>query len=71
MHIVRPNGSGRMERLFYSVPEVSEMVGISQKTVYRLLKRGLLSSSNALRHKRISRASIDNFVSTTCKGGGR
>ena len=63
------NGSSR---LFYSVGEVSEMFGISDKSVYRLLDRGLLRSSNALRHKRISKASIDEFVAkTTNNGGGR
>jgi len=70
MQIVRPNGSGRVERLFYSVPEVSEMMAISRKSVYRLLARGLLKSSNALWHKRISRASIDEFIATTVNNGG-
>lgn len=65
------NGSERVGRMLYSVSEVSEMFGISTKSVYRLLARGLLQSSNALRHKRISRASIDMFMATTCNGGGK
>jgi predicted DNA-binding protein (UPF0251 family) len=60
------NGSTRM---FYSVVEVSEMFGISQKSVYRLLERGLLKCSSALRHKRITKGSIDEFVANTAKGG--
>lgn len=64
------NGSGRVERVFYSVPEVSEMFGVSNKSVYRLLARGLLKSSSALRHKRISRASIEEFMTTTVNNGG-
>ena len=60
------NGS---PRLFYSVGEVSEMFGISNKSVYRLLDRGLLKSSNALRDKRISKTSIDEFVAKTTCGG--
>jgi len=64
------NGSGRLERLFYTVPEVSEMFAISSKSVRRLLARGLLKSSSALRHKRISRASIEEFMSTTVNNGG-
>jgi len=60
------NGS---PRLFYSVGEVSEMFGISNKSVYRLLDRGLLKSSNALRHKRISKTSIDEFVAKTTSDG--
>jgi len=71
MKIVKPNGSGRVERLLYSVPEVAGLFGISEKSVYRLLARGLLKSSNALRHKRISQASIDEFISTTTNGGGK
>jgi hypothetical protein len=67
---VFPNGSERVGRVFYSAAEVGEMFGISNKSVYRLLDRGLLKSSNALRHKRISRASIDEFIAKTT-GGGR
>jgi len=61
------NGSGRV---FYTVPEVSVMFGISQKSVYRLLDRGLLKSSSALRHKRIPQSSIDAFTTTTVNNGG-
>lgn len=64
------NGSGRMERVFYSVSEVAEMFGVSTKSIRRLLARGLLKSSSALRHKRISRTSIDEFMNTTVNNGG-
>jgi hypothetical protein len=64
------NGSERMGRVFYPASEVGEMFSISTKSVYRLLDRGLLKSSNAIRHKRISRASIDEFIANTT-GGGR
>jgi len=63
------NGSGRVERLCYTVSEVSEMLAVCEKSVYNLLARGLLKSSSALRHKRITKASIDEFISTTCNGG--
>jgi len=66
----RPNGSGRVERLFYSVPEVAEMFGVCEKSVYRLLERGLLQSSNALRHKRIPRSSLESFMAKTVNNGG-
>jgi excisionase family DNA binding protein len=56
--------------MLYSASEVSEMLGISAKSVYRLLDRGLLKSSSALRHKRISKASIDEFIARTTGGGG-
>jgi len=61
------NGSTRM---FYSVVEVAEMFGISRKSVYRLLDRGLLKSSGALRHKLISRRSVEEFLNTTTNDGG-
>jgi excisionase family DNA binding protein len=60
------NGSARV---FYTVAEVSEMFGISRKSVYRLLARGLLKSSTALRHKMIPRSSVEGFLSTTNDGG--
>jgi excisionase family DNA binding protein len=56
-------------RVFYTVAEVADMFGISRKSVYRLLDRGLLKSSSALRHKMISRRSVEEFLSTTSNGG--
>jgi excisionase family DNA binding protein len=70
VRISNVNGSERIERMLYSASEVSEMLGISAKSVYRLLDRGLLKSSSALRHKRISKASIDEFIARTTGGGG-
>lgn len=61
------NGSSRR---LYSVEEVAEMFGVCNKSVYRLLARGHLKASSALRHKKISRESIDEFVRTTT-GGAR
>jgi len=66
-NVTSPNGSGRV---FYTVPDVAVMFGISQKSVYRLLERGLLKSSSALRHKRIPQSSIDAFTTTTVNNGG-
>ena len=54
-----------LERLFYTVPEVAVMLAVSNNSIYRLLERGLLKSSCALRHKRITRESISEFVRTT------
>ena len=56
--------------MFVSVGEVSESFGISPKSVYRLLDRGLLKSSSALRHKLILKSSVDEFVAATVKNGG-
>ncbi len=54
-------------RIFLSVQEVAQLFGTSTKTVYRLLDRGLLKSSSALRHRMILRASVDEFVAKTVK----
>ena len=54
------------QRIFLSATEVALLMGISKKTVYRLLARGLLKSSSALRHKMILRASVAEFVAQTC-----
>jgi predicted DNA-binding protein YlxM (UPF0122 family) len=61
------NGS---PRYFYSVGEVADLFGISRKSVYRLLARGILKSSTALRHKMISVRSIQEFSNTTVNNGG-
>ena len=42
--------------------ETSAMLGLSYISVHRLLKRGLLKSSSALRHKLISRQEIERFL---------
>src|SRR5437016_4590162 len=39
-------------RLAFSVKEVALILGVSEKTVRRLVQRGLLRSSKALRHLR-------------------
>ena len=54
------------QRIFLSTAEVALLLGTSKKTVYRLLARGLLKSSSALRHKMILRSSLDEFVAQTC-----
>jgi len=38
-------------RLAYSMREAAEAIGVSYITIHRLLKRGLLKSSSALRTK--------------------
>ena len=65
-----PKACTTAPRIFVSVGEVSESFGVSPKSVYRLLERGLLKSSSALRHKLILKSSVDEFVATTVKNGG-
>jgi predicted DNA-binding protein YlxM (UPF0122 family) len=62
------NGLGQ-DALLYPVSKVAEMFSVSRKSVHRALKRGLLESSSAFRHKMITRSSIEKFMSTTSNGG--
>jgi len=52
-------------RLAYSVNETAAMLGISEKSVRRLVARGLLRSSKALRHLLIARTEIERFLADT------
>jgi len=50
--------------LFVTVKQASVLLKVSQKSIYRLLDRGLLKASPALRHKRITVSSINAFAAT-------
>lgn len=52
-------------RMAYSVRETADLLGVSYMTVHRLLKRGLLHSSSALRHKLIPASEIERFLKDT------
>lgn len=54
-----------LPRLAYSVRETAEVLGVSHKTVLRLLQRGLLKSSGAMRHKMIPVKEIERFLRET------
>jgi len=68
MREIKENGLGH-DTLLYPVSKVAEMFSVSKKSVHRLLKRGLLQSSSAFRHKMVTRASIEKFMSSTSNGG--
>lgn len=51
-----------LPRLAYTMREAAEILGISYITVHRLLKRGHLRSSGAIRNKVIPRAEIERFL---------
>ena len=57
--------SRQSPRLAYSTQEVAAMLNISTKTVRRLVCRGLLKPSRALRHLRFSREEVQHFLATT------
>jgi hypothetical protein len=60
-------GSGKLPRLAYSVDETAEILGISGASVRRLIVRGLLRCSVAIRHKMISRTEIERFLKETTR----
>jgi len=57
-----------LPRLAYSMRETAAILGVNYQTVYRLLKRGLLKSSSALRTKLIPKTEIERFLNATLKG---
>lgn len=54
-----------LPRLAFSMQETAEVLGVSYITVHRLIQRGLLRSSKALRHKIIPRTEIERFLKQT------
>jgi excisionase family DNA binding protein len=54
-----------IQKLAYTVGEAAQSLGVSVETVYRLLSRGLLKSSSALRHKVIPVTEIQRFLNDT------
>lgn len=54
-----------LPRLAYTMEETAHILGVSYITVHRLLKRGKLRSSTAIRHKLIPHAEIERFLKST------
>jgi excisionase family DNA binding protein len=54
--------SEKLPRFAYSMRETAEILGVSYITVHRLLKRGKLRASNAIRNKIIPKTEIDRFL---------
>jgi predicted site-specific integrase-resolvase len=52
-------------RLAYTMREAAQAIGVSYITVHRLLKRGLLKSSSALRTKIIPATELERFLRAT------
>ena len=57
--------TSRLPRLAYSVREAAEILGVSEKSVRRLIARRLLRPSRALRHLLIPRSELDRFLKET------
>ena len=61
----QPPLSGTPPRLAYSVQETACMLGVCDKSIRRLILRGLLRPSRALRHILIPKQEIDRFLLDT------
>ncbi len=55
----------QIEALAYTVVETAQALHIKPVTVYRLLARGLLKGSKALRHHRIAKTEVERFLRET------
>ena len=53
------------QRLAYSLKETAAMLGICEKSVRRLILRGLIRPSRALRHILIPKTEIERFLRDT------
>ena len=51
-----------LPRLAFTMRETAEILGVSYITVHRLLKRGKLRASDAIRNKVIPRTEIEKFL---------
>jgi len=56
-----------LQRMAFSLQETAATLAVSYPTVQRLVKRGLLKSSSALRHKLIPASEIQRFLNDTLK----
>ena len=52
-------------RVAFSVKETADMLGVSEKTIRRLIARRLLRASTALRHLLIPKKEIERFLDAT------
>jgi len=60
-----PPQPGTVPRLAFSIRETAQMLGVCEKSVRRLIERGLLKTSRALRHHRVTRQEIERFLKDT------
>jgi excisionase family DNA binding protein len=62
-----PLVDGKPAPMGFTVKQTAELLGVGPETVYRLLKRGLLRSSSALRTKVIPKVEIERFLKETTR----
>jgi excisionase family DNA binding protein len=63
-----PQELKQLPQLVYTVEETAAILKVCPKTVYRLVDRQILHAIKALRHLRISKKSLDQFLAQSCGG---
>jgi excisionase family DNA binding protein len=63
--VAESDSKSSLPRMAYTMKETAEILGVSYITVHRWIRRGLLRSSTALRHKLIPATEIQRFLKTT------
>lgn len=64
-NLVASVSTSQLPRLAYNVREAAEILGVSEKSVRRLIIRRLLRPSRALRHLLIPKKEIERFLEET------
>lgn len=54
-----------LPRLAYSLEETAQILGVNYYTVFRLVKRGKLRASKAIRHYLVPKTEIERFLRET------
>ncbi len=65
--LIQPTTEVSIPKLALTVDETGQALGLSAVTVYRLIARGQLKSSGALRHKVIPVVEVERFLRDTLK----
>ena len=60
-----PTVHSASSRIAYSVQEAAQMLGVCDKSIRRLILRGLLRPSRALRHILIPKDELERFLRET------
>lgn len=55
-------GNRCLPQMVYTVEEAAEILKVSRKTIYRLVDRKQLHATKALRHLRITKKSLEQFL---------
>ncbi len=64
-NVTAPRPDREDGRLAYSIQETARMLGVCDKSIRRLILRGLIRPSRALRHILIPKAELDRFLRDT------